>query len=714
MTGSATRTLLIDNYDSFTINLYHLLAEVNGAAPTVIRNDQLEWDAIAREGFDNLVISPGPGRPEVAADFGVCMEAILRAEVPVLGVCLGHQGIAAAYGGAVIHAPTPMHGRVSAIVHDRSPLFAGIPQGFAVVRYHSLVVDPRLPACLRASAWTEDGLVMGLEHRSLPRWGVQFHPESILTEHGARLLENFRALTRAYPGRRRGPAPSLPSIVRDPPPRDEPALALEVRHRRVAFVDDAERVFWGLFRGAERAFWLDSSRLGEGLARFSFMGGGDGPQSMLVTYDERRQEVHVVAGGERTTRRESVHELLGRELARRRVRADELPFDLGGGFVGYFGYELKAEAGVQSEHEADTPDAAFLLADRLLAFDHEARALYLVCLVAPGEERAAEAWLDATERALGDLPPLPAIAATGAGVELRLDRDRATYLGDIERCRALIRDGESYELCLTNLIRATPIADPLALYRILRRVNPAPYAAFLRFGALAILSSSPERFLRVDRDRWVESRPIKGTRPRGGDAAEDAALRRDLEESEKDRAENLMIVDLLRNDLGLVCEVGTVHVPAMMRVESYETVHQLVSTIRGRLRAGVDAVECVRATFPAGSMTGAPKVRTMELLDGLERSARGVYSGAIGYLGLGGAADLSVVIRTLVCTPEATTIGVGGAIVALSEPEAEFEETLAKARALVEALLVHARGEQPAAAREAILAALREGGWASF
>lgn len=718
MTRPATRTLLVDNYDSFTINLYHLLAEVNGAAPTVIRNDQLPWETIAGADYDNIVISPGPGRPDVPADFGVCMEVILRAEVPVLGVCLGHQGVGAAYGGSVVHAPTPMHGRVSEVLHDASELFAGIPQALRVVRYHSLVVDPRLPGCLRPTAWTRDGVLMGLAHRSLPRWGVQFHPESILTEHGARLLHNFRELTRAHAGRRRGATtPSLPSLVGPAATRDDAApLGLELRRRLLAFTGDPEQVFWSLFRAAPDAFWLDSSRSGPGLARFSFMGEGGGPQSLLVTYDASRGEVSVLAGGERHTRRESIHDFLGRELARRRVPVDDLPFDFGGGFVGYFGYELNAEIGARAEHRADTPDAAFLLADRLLAFDHQEGQLHLLCLTAPGgdADADADAWFDAIERRLADLAALPPIEPTGAPLELHLARARATYLADIERCRALIRDGESYELCLTNRILAAPVGDPLALHRVLRRVNPAPYAAFLRFGDLAIVSSSPERFLRIDRERQIESKPIKGTRPRGRDAAEDEALRRDLQENEKDRAENLMIVDLLRNDLGLVCEIGSVHVPALMEVESYETVHQLVSTIRGRLRAGVDAVECVRAAFPAGSMTGAPKLRTMDLLGALEGAARGVYSGAIGFLGLGGAADLSVVIRTLVCTPTSASLGVGGAIVALSDPEAEFEETLVKARALIAALLVHARGADAEPLREAALAALRERGRAAI
>ena len=290
-----------------------------------------------------------------------------------------------------------------------------------------------------------------------------------------------------------------------------------------------------------------------------------------------------------------------------------------------------------------------------------------------------------------------------------LARSHDEYLADIAACERHLRDGESYELCLTNSIAAEVDADPLALYIELRRVNPAPFASYLRFGDLAVLSSSPERFLSVDRDGRAEAKPIKGTSPRGADADEDTRLAARLRDDEKNRAENLMIVDLLRNDLGSVCAVGSVEVPSLMAVESYETVHQLVSTVRGRLRPGTGAVECVRACFPPGSMTGAPKLRSVEILDRLEGRARGVYSGAIGYFGLGGGCDLSVTIRTIVLDGAAgksssaaaeasaaapdppvgaatATIGAGGAIVLGSDPEREYEEMLLKAAAPLRAI----------------------------
>jgi para-aminobenzoate synthetase len=274
--------------------------------------------------------------------------------------------------------------------------------------------------------------------------------------------------------------------------------------------------------------------------------------------------------------------------------------------------------------------------------------------------------------------------------------DRGAYLDRIAACLEEIRDGESYEVCLTNAVSAPVTIDPRRTFSRLREGSPVPYGALLEFPDVAILSASPERFLTVGPDRIVESKPIKGTRPRGATPGDDQALHDDLATNAKDRAENLMIVDLIRNDLNRVCEIGTVHVAKLFDVETYAPVHQLVSTIRGTMRPEASAVDCVRETFPGGSMTGAPKLRTMQIIDRLEDGPRGFYSGALGWFGLSGAADLSIVIRTLTATKRGTSFGVGGAIIALSDAEEEFEETVVKSRAMVTALL--ATAEAPAVA----------------
>jgi len=711
------KTLLIDNYDSFTYNLFQLLAEANEDEPIVVRSDAADWPELERLGFDNVVISPGPGSPEREGDFGVCEEAIREARVPLLGVCLGHQGLCWVHGARVRPAPEVMHGRISAILHDGSSLFAGIPREFQAVRYHSLCVEQPLPAELRPIAQTSDGVLMAVAHRTRPQWGVQFHPESICTEHGRRLLANFRDLTRErgmVGGRaraptiaaRRGAAPARHADARrglagqadprpgvagqaDPPRRVAGRAELALKVKRLDRLYDTERAFVDLYGDSETAFWLDSSRADE-RARFSFMGAADGPLGATISYDVGSGELRIERADGVQIRDESIFDYLSREMRHLSCLSDDLPFDFNCGFVGYFGYELKADCEGNDAHRSSMPDAALIFAGRLIAFDHLERCTYLLCVTEPGGAVDGERWIAETSLRLASLPPLSAPEEDGDGAQepvgLRLGRSHERYLEDIETCKRRLIEGETYEICLTNKITAEAGVEPLPLYRSLRRVNPAPFSAYLRFGERAVLSSSPERFLRVGRDRWVEAKPIKGTCPRGATPAEDVRLAEELRLGEKNRAENLMIADLLRNDLGVVCQVGTVHVPDLMHVESYETVHQLVSTVRGLLRDDVEPPDCIRACFPGGSMTGAPKKRTMEIIDELEGEARGVYSGAIGYLGLSGGCDLNIVIRTIVVEQQTATLGVGGAIVMQSDAEEEYQETLLKALAPLSAI----------------------------
>ncbi|MCB9551504.1 MAG: chorismate-binding protein [Myxococcales bacterium] len=643
------RILLVDNHDSFTHNLAHGL-RVAGARVRVVPHET-PFEALGLADADGVVISPGPGRPEVAGDFGVCGRVIAEARVPLLGVCLGHQGIGAAFGARVGAAPRVMHGRLSAIRHSGDALFEGVPQGARVVRYHSLAVD-ELPDALVPLAWADDGVLMALRHRARPLWGVQFHPESVCTEGGGRLLANF---VRICGGSGRGVA------AVDRAPRAVGAASHGLRVEAAPGVD-AEAVYLALFAGRAGAVWLDG-------ARFGVLGVGEA----AVRY--------------RVGEGEGVWGRIAGALAARRVAAEARPFPFAGGLVGYLGYELKAECGGAAAHVSPFPDAVLLRLDRFVVVDRVEGRAWLAAVEAVGAG-GDDGWFAETRARLAEAPapgpPGPAI--TGGEAVVRMARSAARYRADIGACFAALAAGESYELCLTTQLVTGARVDAVALHRRLRRANPAPYAALLELEELSVVSASPERFLRVTAGGAVEAKPIKGTRARGADAVSDAAARDDLASAEKDRAENLMICDLLRNDLGRVCVAGSVHVPRLMAVESHPTVHQLVSTVRGRLRPGVSAVECVRAAFPPGSMTGAPKERTMAILDALEGEARGVYSGAMGWFGYDGAADLAVVIRTAVVDASGCRIGVGGAVVALSDPDAEVAEALLKGQALLAAL----------------------------
>ncbi|XP_058770014.1 aminodeoxychorismate synthase, chloroplastic-like isoform X2 [Vicia villosa] len=787
------RTLLIDNYDSYTYNIYQELSMINGVPPVVIQNDDWTWEELCyylyeENAFDNIVISPGPGSPACPEDIGICLQILLECrDVPVLGVCLGHQALGYVHGAQVVHASEPVHGRLSEVEHNGCQLFHGIPSGrnsgFKVVRYHSLVIDSEsLPEVLIPIAWTSTSslpsigskemvvqtllIIKKLEmqgflwvssilqgHTMVYSLTFQFHPESVATCHGSQIFKNFREITEDYWLRFRSShnkekransnaytqVSSASRLYRDfyrsnneeintvDQPRkvnhgdkhlvhnntDMNYKCLKLKWRKfdhlAGQVGGAKSIFCQLFgQEAENTFWLDSSSTDMGRARFSFMGGKGGSLWKQLTFRLSDHSDGCSKGGGFLSLEDSEGsaktifleggflDFLNKELQSYHYDKNEyegLPFDFHGGYVGYIGYDLKVECGATSNrHKSKTPDACFFFADNLVAIDHKNDDVYLLAIYE--ESSSTTEWLDDTEEKL-----LRLTGSTSMDLErpyshpstfsshkagFAAEQSREQYIRDVKKCLNFIKDGESYELCLTTQIRKPiEVSNSLGLYLNLRERNPAPYAAWLNFPKedLCICCSSPERFLQLDRNEILEAKPIKGTAARGATEEEDKQLKLKLQLSEKDQAENLMIVDLLRNDLGRVCDPGSVHVPHLMDVQSYATVHTMVSTIRGKKRSDVSAVDCVKAAFPGGSMTGAPKLRSMELLDSLESCSRGIYSGCIGFFSYNQTFDLNIVIRTIVIHEGEASIGAGGAIIALSNPEEEYEEMILKTKA---------------------------------
>ena len=444
-------------------------------------------------------------------------------------------------------------------------------------------------------------------------------------------------------------------------------------------------------RDLPHAFLLESVEGGERLARYSFLGAAP---RVLVTYRDGQVQV-----GDRQRPGPLLPVL--RELLQpyRPVRDPELPRFVGG-LVGFLGYDLVRDWERLPHRPPDDlgiPTAQLGLYDTVVCFDHVRRRMRVVaCAFAEeGAECAYRAARERIEQVLERLQrrlPEQTVPTARPSVRVQSNMTREAFLERVVRCKRYIRAGDIFQVILSQRF-ATPVhgLDPFRLYRAARVINPSPFLFYLDFPAARLAGSSPELLVRLEGGRvWM--RPIAGTRPRGRTPEEDAALEAELRASEKERAEHVMLVDLTRNDVGRVCRYGSVQTTELMVVERYSHVMHMVSTVQGELNPGRDAFHVLEAAFPHGTVTGAPKVRAMEIIDELEPVARGPYAGAVGYVGFDGTMDTCITIRTLVVREGVAYVQAGAGIVADSEPEAEYRETVNKAQALLRAVELASSG----------------------
>jgi para-aminobenzoate synthetase component 1 len=448
-----------------------------------------------------------------------------------------------------------------------------------------------------------------------------------------------------------------------------------------------------LLHSQPHSFFLDGGMDPERLGRYSFTG-----IDPFLVMSSRGNQVTIVQQGSQENELGNPFDVLGRLLET--YRLDCLPSSIPfcGGAVGYLGYDLChfiERLPTRAVDDLMLPESYFGFYDTILAFDNLEGKAYIVSTGFP--ELDDKRRLKRAEKRLAEIKGRLSVPSPNITKEDSRNNRKATeavlksnftpegYVEAVNRVREYIAAGDVFQVNLSQRFETELTVTPYELYRRLRQINPAPFAGYLNFDGVTVVSASPERFLRVDGD-WVETRPIKGTRPRGKNSVEDAMLAQELLNSAKDRAENVMIVDLERNDLGRVCQYGSVKVTELAILETFPTVFHLTSTVIGKLRPDKNRIDLLKAAFPGGSITGAPKVRAMEIIDELEPTRRSAYTGAIGYLSFSRNLDLNIVIRTFIIKGNKAYFQVGGGIIYDSNAEAEYQETLDKAKALVQAL----------------------------
>jgi para-aminobenzoate synthetase component 1 len=482
-------------------------------------------------------------------------------------------------------------------------------------------------------------------------------------------------------------------------------VSIQSRSHDYPFIDELKNCLdapyaYEVIKDHPWSFFLDSGINPYGLGRYSFIGSDP-----FLVLSSRGGDIQLVSHDDRISLRGNPFDILREQLNRYKIDDYPYPVPFIGGAVGYMGYDLChfiERLPVTTRDDVMLPDCCMAFYDSVLAYDHVENRVYAI---ASGlldvdrlrrERKARQRIDDLTQMVCGNgrnssVKHAGAISSRSrvkgvhnpAGVYSNFTSEG--YIKAVENAIEYIANGDIFQVNLSQRFESDLTIDPYDLYLRLRGINPSPFACYLNFGDVTVAGASPERYLHLD-GNTVETRPMKGTRPRGRSPVKDDMLAAELLRSKKDCAENIMIVDLERNDLGKVCEYGSVKVRDLCTLEKYATVFQLTSTVTGKLREDKDRIDLLKAAFPGGSITGAPKVRAMEIIDELEPTRRGVYTGSVGYLGFDGCMDLNIVIRTFVIKNGRVYFQVGGGIVSDSDPQAEYQETLDKAQALMAAL----------------------------
>ncbi|MFH1380799.1 MAG: aminodeoxychorismate synthase component I, partial [Candidatus Omnitrophota bacterium] len=450
----------------------------------------------------------------------------------------------------------------------------------------------------------------------------------------------------------------------------------------------AEKVYEH-FKDMPYSFYLDSSETSRKLGEFSFIG-----VEPFLIFKSKKNKITLNWGKKQETLKGNPFLELKRLFGKFKIDSQEFPFPFIGGGVGYFSYDLKyfnepcletLEKNIKTRTTDDlnAPDSIMCFYDVIIVFDHAKKECFVVSTGFPERGKKMlyrrRARLDNIKNTLLQMRPQASSGKCFAVIRnkhLRYKSNftKGSYIKTIKKAKEYIKKGDIYQINLSQRFEIELNSDPFDLYKTLRKINPAPFASYLNFGDIKVVSASPERFLKKEAG-CIETRPIKGTRPRGKTKSIDKALKKELINSPKDRAENLMIIDLERNDLGRICEYASVRVKEFMTCEKYASVFHLVSAVTGKLKKGIGAIDCLINCFPGGSITGAPKIRSMEIIEELEPVKRSIYTGSIGYISFNGNMDTSIVIRTFIVKGNTAYFQVGGGIVQDSSPEKEYQET---------------------------------------